>query len=209
MATYTTRLSAQAKAKHVPLGQALREYAGVANRDKLLSLLVPVQRAAERCGWLKKMVDKGEIFHPLRWEPAEAARFLNSAPDLERAGVVVRMPANWRAGRPARPRVTATVGARQPAGAGLDALLDFQMDVTLEGGVAHRRRNGHPTRGYRDIDPVAWSMGGDRSGTIGKRDASLFRGAGPRRTEGFDLRGGHAPVVWRGGHRRRRANHHR
>ena len=133
MATYTTRLSAQAKAKHVPLGQALREYAGVANRDKLLSLLVPVQRAAERCGWLKKMVDKGEIFHPLRWEPAEAARFLNSAPDLERAGVVVRMPANWRAGRPARPRVTATVGARQPAGAGLDALLDFQMDVTLEG----------------------------------------------------------------------------
>ena len=28
MATYTTRLSAQAKAQHLPLGQALREYAG-------------------------------------------------------------------------------------------------------------------------------------------------------------------------------------
>src|SRR5437763_1489899 len=40
MATYTTRLSAQAKAQHVPLGQALREYAGTANRDKLLSLLL-------------------------------------------------------------------------------------------------------------------------------------------------------------------------
>src|ERR1700731_4033126 len=37
MATYTTRLSAQAKAQHVPLGQALRESAGAANRDKLLS----------------------------------------------------------------------------------------------------------------------------------------------------------------------------
>ena len=49
LATYTTRLSAQARAQHVPLGQALREYAGAANRDKLLSLLVPVQRAAERC----------------------------------------------------------------------------------------------------------------------------------------------------------------
>lgn len=133
MATYTTRLSTQAKAKHVPLGQALREYAGVASRDKLLSLLMPVQRAAERCDWLKSMVDNGEIFHPLRWEPAEAARFLNSVPDLESAGVVVRMPANWRAGRPPRPRVTAAVGTRQPAGAGLDALLDFQMEVTLEG----------------------------------------------------------------------------
>ena len=133
MATYTTRLTAQATAKHVPLGQALREYAGAANRDQLLSLLVPVQRAAEQCSWLKAMVDRGEIFHPLRWSPYEAARLLNSVPDLESAGVVVRMPANWRAGRPPRPKVTATVGARPPLGQGLDALLDFHMDVTLEG----------------------------------------------------------------------------
>ncbi len=39
LATYTTRLSAQAKAQHLPLGQALREYAGAANKDRLLSLL--------------------------------------------------------------------------------------------------------------------------------------------------------------------------
>ena len=133
MATYTTRLSAQAKAQHVPLGQALREYAGTANRDKLLSLLVPMQRAAECHGWLKAMVDTGEIFHPLRWSPAEAARLLNSVPELESAGVIMRTPASWRAGHPPRPRVTGTVGARPPSGAGLDALLDFNMDVTLEG----------------------------------------------------------------------------
>jgi non-specific serine/threonine protein kinase len=133
MATYTTQLTAQAKPKHVPLGQALREYAGAANRDKLLSLLLPVQRATESCVWLKEMVDRGEVFHPLRWSPSEAALFLNSVPDLEGAGVVVRMPANWRAGRPLRPKVTATVGAAPPLGAGLKALLDFHMDVTLEG----------------------------------------------------------------------------
>ncbi|MGF9761615.1 DEAD/DEAH box helicase [Microvirga sp. 0TCS3.31] len=133
LATYTTRLSAQARAQHVPLGQALREYAGAANRDKLLSLLVPVQRAAEHFGWLKAMVDTGEIFHPVRWSSAEAARLLNSVPDLESAGVIVRLPAHWREGRPSRPQVTATVGARPPSGTGLDALLDFHMDVTLEG----------------------------------------------------------------------------
>jgi len=131
MATYTTRLSAQAKAQHVPLGQALREYAGAANRDKLLSLLVPVQRASERCGWLKAMIDAGEIFHPVRWGPADAARFLGSVPDLEHAGVVVRMPASWRANRPARPQVKATVGARPPSAVGLDGLLDFRMALTL------------------------------------------------------------------------------
>ena len=133
MATYTTRLSAQAKAQHVPLGQALREYAGAANRDKLLSLLLPVQRAGEKCPWLKSMIDAGEIFHPLRWQPADAARLLASAPDLESAGVVLRMPASWRASRPARPQVTGTVGARKPSSIGLDGLLDFSMAVTLDG----------------------------------------------------------------------------
>ncbi len=133
MATYTTRLSAQAKAQHVPLGQALREYAGAANRDKLLSLLLPVQRAAEHCAWLKPMIDAGDIFHPLRWGPTDASRFLQSVPELERAGVVVRMPVSWRASRPARPQVTATIGSRAPSAVGLDGLLDFQMGVMLDG----------------------------------------------------------------------------
>jgi non-specific serine/threonine protein kinase len=133
MATYTTRLSAQAKVQHVPLGQALREYAGAANRDKLLSLLLPVQRAAEHCVWLKPMIDAGDIFHPLRWGPTEASRFLQSVPELESAGVVVRMPVSWRASRPSRPQVTATVGRRAPSAVGLDGLLDFQMGVMLDG----------------------------------------------------------------------------
>ncbi len=133
MATYTTRLSAQAKAQHVPLGQALREYAGAANRDKLLSLLLPVQRAAEHCAWLKPMIDAGDIFHPLRWGTTEASRFLQSVPELESAGVVVRMPVSWRASRPVRPQVTATVGSRAPSAVGLDGLLDFQMGVMLDG----------------------------------------------------------------------------
>ncbi|MBF0154818.1 MAG: DEAD/DEAH box helicase [Magnetococcales bacterium] len=133
LATYTTRLSAAAKAQHVPLGQALREYAGVKNREKLLSLLVPVQRAAELCPWLKVMVDAGEIFHPLRWNPGDASQFLSSVPDLETAGVVVRMPATWRANRPARPQVTAVVGTKAPSEVGLNGLLDFRMEVMLEG----------------------------------------------------------------------------
>ncbi len=133
LATYTTRLSAQAKAQHLPLGQALREYAGAANRDRLLSLLLPVQRAAENCPWLKAMVDEGAIFHPLRWQPSEAMQFLRDVPQLENAGVVVRMPAAWRANRPARPQVSATVGGRAPSGLGRDALLDFRMEVSLDG----------------------------------------------------------------------------
>jgi superfamily II DNA or RNA helicase len=133
MATYTTRLSAEAKAQHVPLGKALQEYAGAKNRERLLSLLLPIQRAAEDCGWLKSMVDAGEIFHPLRWSPQQALQFLKDVPAIESAGVAVRMPASWRMNRPARPRVKATVGGHAPSQLGMDALLDFRMDVTLDG----------------------------------------------------------------------------
>src|SRR5205814_8971821 len=127
-----TRLAANAKAQHLPLGKALGEYAGAANRDRLLSLLLPVQRASETCPWLKALVDAGEIFHPLRWTPNEAIQLLRDVPQLESAGVVVRMPA-WRANRPPRPQVSAKIGGKAPAGLGQDALLDFQVEVTLDG----------------------------------------------------------------------------
>jgi superfamily II DNA or RNA helicase len=133
LATYTTRLSTQTKAQHLPLGQALSEYAGAANKDRLLSLLLPVQRASQSCPWLKAMVDAGEIFHPLRWTPREVMQLLRDVPQLETAGVVVRMPAAWRGNRPPRPRVTGTVGGKAPSGLGQEALLDFRMEVTLDG----------------------------------------------------------------------------
>jgi non-specific serine/threonine protein kinase len=86
LATYTHALTAHAKPQHLPLGQALREYAGVANKRRLLSLLLPVQRAAERCEWLRAMVDAGEIFHALRWTPRDAVVFLRDVHALEQVG---------------------------------------------------------------------------------------------------------------------------
>jgi superfamily II DNA or RNA helicase len=133
LATYTTRLSAQAKIQHLPLGRALTEYAGAANKARLLSLLLPVQRAAESCAWLREMVESGAIYHPLRWTPAEAWQLLTDLPRLEAAGVVVRVPTTWQASRPPRPQVTATVGGKPPSGIGTDAMLDFRMEVTLDG----------------------------------------------------------------------------
>ena len=133
LATYTTQLSTAATPQHVPLGRALAEYAGSAHQARLLSLLLPVQRAAAECAWLQAMIDAGEIYHPLRWTPAEAFRLLADVPRLEAAGVVVRVPKTWRANRPPRPQVTATVGGKPPSQLGRDALLDFTMGVTLDG----------------------------------------------------------------------------
>ena len=133
LATYTSRLSAHGKAQHQPLSRALAEFSEAKQKAQLLSLLLPVQRAAEHCDWLRAMVDSGELYHPLRWSPAEAWRLLCDAAKLEAAGIVIRAPGSWLAGRPARPQVKVSVGTQAPSMLGMDALLDFDMAVTLDG----------------------------------------------------------------------------
>jgi superfamily II DNA or RNA helicase len=133
LATYAARISAHGKTQHQPLSRALEEFSGARNKAKLLSLLMPVRRAADRCDWLRAMLESREIYHPLRWMPADAYRLLCDLPALESAGIMVRLPATWATGRPARPAVRASVGTQPPSLLGKDALLDFRMEVSLDG----------------------------------------------------------------------------
>ena len=133
LATYTTRVSEKAKVQHRPLGKALGDRASAGDRSALLALLLPVQKAAEESPLIKRMVDSGEIFHPLAWTPEEAHAFLKDVPLLESSGVVVRVPNWWSAGKPPRARVQVSVGAKAPSQFGVTAMLDFAVDVTLDG----------------------------------------------------------------------------
>ncbi len=133
LATCTTRVSANAKPQHRALGRALEELAGVRDRKALLALLGPVHRASEKSALVKTMVDDGEIYHPLAWTPQEALAFLREVPALEESGIVVRVPNWWDARRSPRPQVKVSVGTKAPSLLGADALLDFAVDVTLDG----------------------------------------------------------------------------
>lgn len=133
LATYTSRLSAKAKAQHVPLGRAVQEFSGAGNKNGLLTLLKPIQKAAENSSLLRSLVDGGDIFHPQAWTPDEAYRFLKDIPAYEAAGVVVRVPDWWHAKKPPRPEVQVTIGKKEPSGLGFDALVDFKVGLTLDG----------------------------------------------------------------------------
>lgn len=133
LATYTHRLSAQARPQYIPLGNALREYAGAQNKEALLSLLLPIRRAAEKSALAKELIDSHQVFQPQAWSPRQAHRFLKEIPILEESGLLVRMPDWWKSGRPARPTVQVSIGKVKPSGMGLGALLDFNASVTLEG----------------------------------------------------------------------------
>jgi len=133
LATYAVRVAAGGKVQHRPLARALEESSARGDRQALLHLLEPVQRAAERSSWLLAMVDSGAIYQPLAWTPAEAHAFLREIPAFEAAGLAVRVPDWWRPRHPPRPQVTVRIGAGKPSALGLDALLDFSVGVSLGG----------------------------------------------------------------------------
>jgi hypothetical protein len=138
LATYATHPSTGSRAassvQHLPLGRALKDYAGEHKRPLMLSLLIPVQKAAEQNDFIKGLVDSGAIFQPLAWTAKEAHAFLKSIPFIEAAGVLVRVPNWWIPKHPPRPQVTVAIGNAAASSVGLTALLDFNMAFSLPNG---------------------------------------------------------------------------
>jgi non-specific serine/threonine protein kinase len=139
LATYVHRVSRQARPMYRPLGRALEEYAGARNRRKLLALLAPLSRAAEHSDLVRELVDSGEVYHPLSWTPQEAYRFLSEVPACERAGLVVRTPDWWSQRQRPRPRVSVSVGNEAPSTLGMEALVDFNVGLSVGGARLTKR----------------------------------------------------------------------
>jgi hypothetical protein len=137
MATYLPASSGRGGRRverHRPLLRALQEeYAGEQNKTRLLALLEPLSRAAEQSQLMRELVDSGDIYHPLSWSIADAHRFLTELDTYERCGLAVRVPAWWSRKRRPRPRVRVSVGDDAPSELGMDALLDFDVGLTLNG----------------------------------------------------------------------------
>lgn len=132
LATYAHQLSADGKnQQHLPLYRALEKYQGAKNKNQMIRLLAPIQKAAASCAFLQSYLDSGEMFHPLTWTAQEAYHFLSSVAVFEQAGIVVKTPNWWKKKNPPTPQLTITVGDGQAAGLGASALLDFKIDFYL------------------------------------------------------------------------------
>ncbi len=129
MATYAPRLSSSAGVRYQPLARALQELAGERNRKALVHLLTPVERAAEASPLIRRLVDSRDIYHPLAWTSDDAYRFLLEVPVYEQSGVLVRVPDWWA--RRSRPMVAVRIGSESRGILGMDALLDFRIEVAV------------------------------------------------------------------------------
>ncbi len=128
LATYSTKLSEEGNSKHVPLKYALEEYGD--NERNLLDLLTTVQLAANDSDLIADLLDEGEIFHPLAWTAQDAFQFLKEIPIYENAGILCRIP-DWWKNKSSSLRVNITVGDSSPSHVGMDALLNFNVNLLL------------------------------------------------------------------------------
>jgi len=133
LATYTHRVSAGSQLQHLPLAEALKEYAGARNQARLTTLLEPVRRAAVSSSLVRELLDTRALFHPQAWSIGQAYRFLTETPRLETAGIVVRVPDWWQARKPPRPQVQVQLGEVSVSRLDADSLLSFSVQIALDG----------------------------------------------------------------------------
>jgi len=133
LATYTHRMSAKAKLQHLPLAEALKQYAGDKNQAKLAALLEPVQKAADKSDLVREMLDSRKLFQPQALTISQAHRFLTNVPDMEDSGLVVRVPDWWKARQSTRPEVRVRIGQKESSQVGMSSLLDFSSELALDG----------------------------------------------------------------------------
>ena len=131
MATYASK-QANDKVVHMPLRYALTEYQG--EREKLLSLLSCLNRAAEISGLIAGFMQSGEMFHPLKLTLEEAYEFLQQVETIEAVGILCRIP-NWWRRRAASISVNLQLGEKKPSMLGFDTLVSVQPQLMVDGEI--------------------------------------------------------------------------
>ncbi len=129
LATYATR-SENGRIRHMPLEYALTEYKN--QREKLLGLLSCLNQAAEVSELISGFMESGELFHPLRLTSGEAYEFLKQTEEIERTGILCRIP-NWWKKKAASVSMSVRLGEEQPAMLGFDTLVSIRPRLTVDG----------------------------------------------------------------------------
>ena len=127
-ATYSSGLNRRGRSRQLPLKQALQEYEKDGN--ELFDLLSTVHRAAKESGLIERLLESGDLFHPLDWTAKEAYAFLREIPLYEQSGILCRIP-DWWKGASSSLHVSISIGDSRPSMVGMDALLSFDIGLHI------------------------------------------------------------------------------
>ena len=129
LATYATS-DGEGGVRHMPLSYALEEYKQ--ERDKLISLLSCLDKVADVSPLLAGFITSGEMFHPLRMSSEEAYEFLKSVPEIEKCGIVCRVPYWWKNAQ-STINMQVKLGEEKPSMVGFDAIVSMRPSLSVGG----------------------------------------------------------------------------
>jgi hypothetical protein len=130
LATYSTRVSTDGAARHLPLKHALQEMGD--DRPRLLDLLRAVYRAAHQSTLVTSLLETGHIFQPLAFDSRRALTFLKETPLYEASGIRCRIP-NWWTAKSSSTALSISVGDKSPSVLGLKALVSCVPQLAVGG----------------------------------------------------------------------------
>ena len=193
LATYTTRLSAPRRGpQHLPLGQALREYAGAATRRRCW-------RCSRRCSArADERRGDGAGRHAATSSTAGAGRrrgpsLSQDVPALEAAGRGRARPGWWRRRRPPRPEVQVTVGKATAVRGSAPTRCSTSGRGDARRRAAHRRGAARAPRGTDGLALCAASGSSSTARSSRQVLAHWEASSGARRGRPVVPRG-HAPA---------------
>ncbi len=129
LATYATK-DEEGRIRHLPLSYALEEYKH--DRQKLMSLLSCLEKVSEVSTLLASFVESGEMFHPLRLSSDEAYDFLKAVPEIEKCGVVCRVPIWWKRNQ-SNVNLQVNLGGKKPSLLGFETIVEMNPRLVVDG----------------------------------------------------------------------------
>lgn len=134
LATYS-QIQTNGATKQIPLIHALKEYRE--DTQTLVKLLSTVDKASTQSSFIKELSNSGELMHALKFNPEEAYSFLKEIPLYESCGIVCRVP-KWFKQRVSRVGVSVSAGDEPSSMIGMDTLLDFHVNISVNGEILSR-----------------------------------------------------------------------
>lgn len=128
VATYATKVNDVVK--HFPLQYAMVEFKN--DKEKLLNLLSCLNKAADVSNFVSKIMDSGELFHAIRLTANEAYSFLLDVENIEKTGVLCRIP-NWWRNKSSSVALNIKLGDKEPSSLGFDAILSTKPELVVNG----------------------------------------------------------------------------
>ena len=130
IATYATK-DVDGKIRHMPLIHALQEFKD--DKQKLITLLSCLNRAADVSPLINEFVDSGEMLRPLKLTVNEAFEILKSIPLLEEQGILCRIPNWWKRRSASSIRLSVKFIQKSESMLSLNSVVKMQPELTVDG----------------------------------------------------------------------------